>query len=90
MTDADAEDLIHEVVLAAANRIMEMREAGGSPADMMTALTQVNIAIFGYVFLAAEIKPNINAMIRDMAKILRTEVPRKISQYEAAVRVKPN
>lgn len=85
LDDDEARDLIRKVSIDCTHILLDMRDAGASPADMMAALTKVNAAVMSYVVVTASSDPNGAATIRLMAKCLHEIMPATIAQYRAVL-----
>lgn len=85
LSDAEANALIKRVCTDCVNHMLDMRDMGASPADMMTCLTRTNAAVMAYVLVSAGSRLNEGSIVRVMAKQIREGLPEIVQQYRDAL-----
>jgi hypothetical protein len=77
----EANDLIDRTTADCVNLIIDMRDQGGDPSDIMTALTKVNNAVMAYVIVSSDHRTTPVGVVRIMAQALKQTLPDTIERY---------
>lgn len=84
LTDAESDALIEQTMIVCLDTIFEMRSKGAGPADMMSALTRVNVGVIVYCIANGKSGSTPGGVIRTLASLLKEEVPTVLQKYERA------
>jgi hypothetical protein len=85
LNQEDAMQLIDKVTTDCVNHLLDMRDMGAAPGDIMTALTMINTSVMAYVLTSAGTTLTTPQMIRVMAGHLRERVPVVAEAYQRAI-----